>query len=90
MRAKQALFEPIYRKLKAELAGAEVEARLRRKLMVKKSKARIVAVVAVVTTLAALTNAGAKARRLTAEEDIITNEVSSKVMSITFRFAGLP
>ncbi len=79
------LFELIRRKLKAELAAAQVEARFKRKLMVKESKARVAAAVA-----AASTTAGAQVRMSTAEEDDITSEVPSEVTSITLRFAGLP
>ncbi len=74
------IFELTRRKLEAEMAAAEVEARLRRELMVKKSEARVAASVA-----------AAPARRPMAdEEDYITDEVPPKVMSITLRFAGLP
>ena len=78
------LFELICRKLEAELAATEVEAKLRRELMVKESEACIVAAVAASTT------AGAQARMSTAEEDDITVEVPPEVTSITLRFAGLP
>ncbi len=79
------LFELTRRKLKAELTAAEVEARLRREMMVKKFGARVAAAVAAASTIA-----GAQAQMLTAEEDDITAEVPPEVMSITLRFAGLP
>lgn len=69
------------------MAAAEVEARLRRELVVKESEARVAAAVA----SAAATTAAAPARRVTTEEeDDITGEVPPEVMSITLRFAGLP
>ena len=79
------LFELTRRKLKAELTAAEVEARLRREMMVKKFEARVAAAMAAASTIA-----GAQAQMLTAEEDDITAEVPPEVMSITPRFAGLP
>ncbi len=82
------IFELTRRKLEAEMAAAEVEARLRRELIVKKSEARVAASVAAAS---AATTAAAPARRPMAdEEDDITGEVPTEVMSITLRFAGLP
>ena len=82
------IFELTRRKLEAEMAAAEVEARLRRELMVKESEARVAASVAAAS---AATTAAAPARRPMAdEEDDITGEVPTEVMSITLRFAGLP
>ena len=83
------LFELTRHKLKAELAAAEVEARLRRELMVKESEAHVTAAVAAASALAASITAGAKAWMSTAEEDNITGEVPPEVTSITLRFAGL-
>ncbi len=76
------------RKLEAEMAAAEVEARLRRELMVKESEVRVAASVAAAS---AATSAVAATRRPMAdEENDITNEVPTEVMSITLRFASLP
>ena len=83
------LFELTCRKLEAELAAAEVEARLKRELMVKESEARIAVAVAAASAAAASTTAGAQAWMSTAEEDDITGEVPLEVTSITLRFAGL-
>ncbi len=72
------IFELTRRKLEAEMAAAEVEARLRRELMVKESEARVAASVAAAT---AATIATALARRPMAdEEDNITGEVSTEVI----------
>ncbi len=66
------------RKLEAEMAAAEVEARLRRELMVKESEARVAASVAAAS---AATTAAAPARRPMAnEEDDITGEVPTEVI----------
>ncbi len=74
------IFELTRRKLEAEIAAAEVEARLRLELMVKESEARVAASVA-----------AAPARRPMAdEEDDITGEVPTEFMSISLRFTGLP
>ncbi len=74
------IFELTRRKLEVEMAAAEVEARLRREMMVKEPEARIAASVA-----------AASARRpMAGEEDDITSEVPTKVMSITLGFSGLP
>ncbi len=82
------IFELTRRKLEAEMAAAEVEARLRRELMVKGSEVWIAASMVVSS---ASTTAAAPARRPMAdEEDDITGEVQTEVMSITLRFAGLP
>ncbi len=82
------IFELTRRKLKAEMAAAEVEARLTRELMVKESEARVAAPVAAAS---APTTAADPARRPMAdEEDDITGEVHTEVKSITLRFAGLP
>ena len=82
------IFELTRRKLEAEMAAAEVEARLRRELMVKESEARVAASVAAAS---AATTAAAPARRpMGDEEDDITGEVPIEVMSITLRFEGLP
>ena len=78
------LFELTCRKLEAELAAAEVEARLKWELMVKEFEARVAAEVA-----AASTTAGTQARMSTAEEDDITGEVPPEVTIITLRFAGV-
>ena len=81
------IFELTHRKLKAEMAAAEVEVRLRRELMIKESEARVavsVAAASASTTAAALTR-----RPIEDEEDDITGEVPTEVMSITLRFAGL-
>lgn len=75
-----------------------MEARLRRELMVKKSEARVAASVAAAiaatsaTAMAAapVAPAGAQARSSMADEDDITGEIPLEVMSIIFRFAGLP
>ena len=80
------LFELTRRKFEAELAAAEVEARLRRELIVKESEACVAVAVAAASAVAA----GAKAWMSTAEEDDITSEVLPKVTSITLRFVGLP
>ncbi len=69
------------------MAAAEVEARLKRELIVKESKTRVAASVAAAS---AATTAAASARRPMAdEEDDIIGEVPTEVMSITLRFAGL-
>ncbi len=81
------IFEFTRRKLEAEMAAAEVEARLSRELMVKESKARNAASV---TAASAATTAAAWARRpMAGEEDDITIEVSTEVMNITCRFERL-
>ncbi len=81
------IFELTRRKLEAEMVAAEVEAKLRQKLMVKESEARVAASVAAAS---AATTAAAPARRPMAdEEDDITVEVPTEVMSITLRFASL-
>ncbi len=60
------------------MAAAEVEARLRRELMVKESEARVAASVAAAS---AVTTAAAPARRPMAdEEDDITGEVPTEVI----------
>ncbi len=70
------------------MAAAEMEARLRRELMVKESEARVAASVAAAS---AATTAAAPARRpMTDEENDIIGEVSTEVMSITLWFAGPP
>ena len=90
------LFELIRYKLEAELAAAEVDAKLRRELMVTESEARVTAAVAAASPSAAAalaatasTSTGTMSRMSTADEDDITGEVLSEVPSITFRFAGL-
>ncbi len=89
-------FELTRRKLKAELAAAEVEARLSKKLMIKEFESRVAAAVAAASASAAAalaaaasTTAGANAPMLKAEENDITGEVPPEVTSITLRFAGL-
>ena len=63
-----------------------MEARLFQKLLINKSEARVIALVAAVTTAVA----SASTRRLLIdEEDKITGEVPSKVLSISLRFKGL-
>ena len=73
------IFELTHRKLEVEMAAAEVKARLRRELMVKESEARVAASVAVTPAQ----------RPMADEEDDITGEVLTEIMSITLRFAGL-
>ncbi len=68
------IFEFTLRKLEAKMAAAEVKARLRRKLMVKESEAQVAASVA----------AAAARKPIADEEDDITGEVPTDVMSITF------
>lgn len=46
------IFELTHRKLKYKLAASEMEARLRRELMIKESEARVAASVAVATAAA--------------------------------------
>ena len=89
-------FELTRRKLKAELAATEMEARLKQELMVEKSEARVAAAVAAASASAAAasataasTTAGAQVRMSTAEEDDINGEISPEVTSITSRFEGL-
>lgn len=67
-----------------------METRFRRELMVKESEARVAASVAAAMAAAPAAPDGAQARRPTADEDDITDEVPPKVMSITLRFARLP
>ncbi len=74
------IFELTRRKLKAEMAAAEVEDRLRRELMENESEARVTA---------SVTTAPAR-RPMADKEDDITGEIPTEVMSITLRFAGLP
>ncbi len=82
------IFKLTHCKLEAEMAAAEVEARLRRELMVKESEARVSASVAAAS---ASTTAAAPAQRpMAGEENDITGEVPSEVMGITLRFSGLP
>ncbi len=82
------IFKLTRRKLEAEMTAAEVKARLRQELMVKKSETRVAASVAAAS--AATTTAAPARRPMADEEDNITDEVPIEVMSITFRFAGLP
>ncbi len=82
------IFELTRRKLEAEMAAAEVEAKLKRELMVKESEARVAASVAATST--ATTAAAPTRRPIADEEDHITGDVLTEVMSITLRFAGLP
>ena len=82
------IFELTRRKLEAEMATAEVEARFRRELMVKESEARVAASVAAAS--ATTTALALNLRPMAYEEDNITGEVSTEVMSIIFRFAGPP
>ncbi len=82
------IFELTRRKLEAEMAAAKVEARLRRELMVKESEARVAALVAAAS--AATTPAVPAQRPMVDEEDDITVEVPTEILSITLRFAGLP
>ncbi len=90
------IFDLTRQKLKADLAAAELDARvrrvaaeeeakLRRELMVKESEARIAAAVT-----AAAAPVAAPQRKLLTEEDDITGEIPPKVMSIILRFVGLP
>ncbi len=81
------IFKLTRSKLETEMAAAEVEARLRRELIVKASKARVAASVA--TASAATTAAAPAWRSMADEEDDITGEVSTKVMTIILWFAGL-
>ncbi len=83
------LFELTRRKLEAELAAVEVEARLRRELMLKETEARIAAAVTAASAAAASTTSGAQARMSTAGEDHIISEAPPEVTSITLQFAGL-
>ena len=89
-------FELTRRKLKAELAAAEVEARLGKKLMIREFESHVAAAVAAASAWAAAASAaaastttGANAPMLKAEENDITGEVPSEVTSITLRFASL-
>ncbi len=82
------IFELTLRKLEAEMAAAEGEARLRRELMVKESEARVAS--SVPAASAAITAAAPARRPMADEEDDITGEVLTEVMSITLRFASLP
>lgn len=90
----QLIFKLTRRKLEAELAAAEVEARLRQELMVKESEARVASSVAAATAATSAAPpaapAGAQARRTIGDEDDITGEVPPEVMSIILQFAGLP
>ena len=83
------IFDLTRRKLEAELAAAELdvrvrrvaaeeEAKLRRELMVKESEARVAAAIA-----AAAAPVAAPQRSSLADEDGITGEVPTEVMSIT-------
>ncbi len=67
------IFELTSLKLDAEMAAAEVEARLRRELMVKESEARVAVSVAAAS---AATTAAAPARRPMADEE---NDITGKV-----------
>ena len=81
------IFELTCRNLEAEMSGAEVEARLRRELIVKESEVRVMASL---TAASAATTTAAPARRPIAdEEDDITDEFTTEFMSITLQFAGL-
>ncbi len=72
------IFELSCRKFEAEMEAAEVEARLRRELMVKESETRVAASVAAAS---AATTAAAPARRPMADkEDDITGEVPTEVI----------
>ncbi len=82
------IFELTHRKLEAKMAVVEVKVRLRQELMIKESEARVVA--SVVAASAATTAAAPAHRPMADKEDDITVEVPIEVMSITFRFAGLP
>ncbi len=84
----QLIFELTRRKLEAELAAAEEEFKLQRKLIVKKSEACIAAVITALE--ASATGRAQPQKRLTTKKNDITGEVSLKVMSIILRFAGLP
>ncbi len=90
------IFDLTHQKLETDLVVAELdirmrrvvieeEAKLRRELMVKELEAQVAAIVA-----AATASVAAPQRRLLIEENDITGEVPLKVMSIIFRFAGLP
>ena len=82
------IFELTRRKLEAEMAAAEVEARLIQEQIVKESEAWVAASL---SAASAATIAVAPARRPMAdEENDITDEVPFEVMSITLRFASLP
>ncbi len=81
------IFELTRRKLEAEMAAAEVEARLKRELMVKESEARVAASMAAAS---AATTAAAPARRPMADEEHnITGEVLNEVISITCKVVNL-
>lgn len=68
------------------MAIAEVEARLKRELMIKKLEACNAATIASAAAIIVAT----LAQRVTIEEENnITGEVPLKVINITFRFAGL-
>ncbi len=76
------IFELTRCNLEAEMAAAEVEARLRRELMVKESEARVAASVAAAS--AATTMAAPAQRPMADEEDDITGEVPTEVISNLF------
>ena len=88
-------FDLTRRKLKADLAAAELDARMRRvaaeeeaklqrKFIVKESKAQVAAFVVAAAALMAVPQ-----RKLLVEEDDITDEVPPEVESITFCFTSL-
>ncbi len=76
------IFKLTCRKLEAEIAAAEVEARLRQELMVKESEARVAASVAAAS--AATTTAAPARRPMADEEDDLTGEVPTEVISNLF------
>ena len=69
------------------MAADEVEASLKRELMVKESETRVTASVAAAS--AATTEAALAWKQMADKEDDITGEDLTEVISITFRFAGL-
>lgn len=83
------LFKFICCKLKTEIVAAKVETRLRRELMIKKSKAYIATSVATAITATAAAPAKAQAWNSKVKKNNITSEVPFKVISIIFRFVGL-
>ncbi len=90
------IFDLTCRKLEADLAVAELDARVRRVATEEETKLRqeLMVIELEVRVGAAVANAAAPVaapqRRLLTEEDDITGEVPPEVMSITFCFAGLP
>ncbi len=82
------IFKLTYRKLEAEMAAAEVKARIRQELIVKESETWVAA--SVTAASAATTVATPAQRPMADEEDDTTGEVPIEVMSITLWFAGLP